>query len=151
MNLDDPSGDPQVPGHWSDASPDMAESCDVAEFTAAVVIMDAERELMTAGIAGLQHVIDRAHKELTDARGDLAGAYRHGDPEVVGSARHYVDEVEAMFEQVSAASVLEMTATIEQALSNLESAIALIPPAIDARTATAGASGRDEEPGVTEA
>jgi hypothetical protein len=44
------------------------------------------------------------------------------DADVVASAKDYVDEVEAMFERVSTVNVAEMTATIEQGLSNLEAA-----------------------------
>jgi hypothetical protein len=43
---------------------------------------------------------------------------------------------------VSAVNVAEMTATIEQGLSNLEAAIALIPPAVDAPPAERHRTGR---------
>ena len=64
-------------------------------------------------------------------RADLIVASAHSDADVVASAKDYVDEVEAMFERVLTVNVAEMTATIEQGLSNLEAVIALIPLAVE--------------------
>jgi hypothetical protein len=47
-----------------------------------------------------------------------------------------------MFERVSTVNVAEMTATIEQGLSNLENAIALIPPAVEASPCAGRKSGQ---------
>jgi hypothetical protein len=79
-------------------------------------------------------------------RADLIVASAHSDADVVASAKDYVDEVEAMFERVSTVNVAEMTATIEQGLSNLEAVIASIPPAVE-RRAGRDRTGRDDEGG----
>jgi hypothetical protein len=105
--------------------------------------MAAERELMNARIAALQAGIDRAYRQLIDARGDLTVASGKSDADVVASTKDYVDE--AMFEHVSTVNVAEMTPTIEQGLSSLEVAINLIPPAVDAPPVEHDRAGRDEE------
>jgi hypothetical protein len=122
-----------------------AASGEPSEFDAAVVIMAAERELMNARIAALQAGVDQAYRQLIDARADLMIASGHSDADVVAAAKDYVDEVEAMFERVSTVNVAEMTATIQQGLSNLEAAIALIPPAVEAPPVERDPAGRDGE------
>jgi len=120
-------------------------------FDAAVVIMAAEWELMNARIVVPQAAVDRAFQQLIDARADLMVASTHGDADLVAAAKDYVDEVEVMFGRVSTVNVAEMTATIEQGLSNLESAIALIPPDVGAPPVERDPAGRDDDVDTAEA
>lgn len=107
--------------------------------------MAAERELMGARMAVLRAGVDRAYRQLIDARADLMVASAQSDADVIASAKDYVDEVRAMFEHVSTVNVAEMTATIEQGLSNLETAIAMIPPTVAAPPVECERTGRDDE------
>jgi hypothetical protein len=145
MEFDDTGLEP--PGNrndWHDAGRKDPSGGEATEFDTAVVIMAAERELMNARIAALQAGVDRAHQQLTDAHADMAIASAYGDADVVRAAKDYVNEVTAMFERVSTVNVTEMTAAIEQGLSNLEAAIALIPPAVEPPLAPRSRAGRDD-------
>ena len=125
-----------------------AAAWESSQFDAAVVTMSAERELMNAHMAELLAGMDGAYRQLVDARADLMVASVHNDADVVAAAKNYVDEVTAMFERVSTVNVAKMTATIEQGLRNLEAAIALIPPAVEAPPTDRDQTGRDEEVGT---
>ena len=73
-------------------------------------------------------------------------ASTHSDADVVAAAKDYVDEVKSMFERVSTVNLAEMTATIEQGLTNLETAIALNPPVVQAPPAERdGGAARDDD------
>lgn len=95
---------PEPPGNrhnWHDAGRPVPSGGEETELDAAVVIMAAERELMNARIAVLLAGVERAYRQLIDARADLMFASVHSDADVVADAEDYVDEVKAMFECIS--------------------------------------------------
>ncbi|WP_431976046.1 hypothetical protein [Micromonospora haikouensis] len=104
------------------------------EFAEHQVISTAEGTVAGARIEQLRQETDKAYRRIAAARGRLTKAQKDGSAEKIAVARARLDEVNAAFEQISAANIAEAQNLVRAGLDRLGDTMHLMGEVFDTQT-----------------